>query len=123
MGTMRQKAKPILTIAITAILFAGYHMSVLRFFTVGIIGLSFTIAAYKSNSILVSMLMHFCNNLTACLVEWYQNPVTEVLNMDPVKASSPLLPAVILIGALAAVAGGYLLLDKWGKPKEIQAEM
>ena len=110
MGTLKQKAKPVVVIATVEVLFAAYHMSILRFFTVGIIGLSFTIAAYKSESIFVSMLMHFCNNLTACLVQWYPDSVLKLLNADPNVASSPLTGVALLAGALVFVTVGYLLL-------------
>ena len=115
MGTLREKAKPAVAIAITAIIFAAYHMSILRFFTVGLIGLSFTIAAYKSRSIFVSMLMHFCNNLLACLVQWY--PETAGKIFDPKLSSSNQI--LILLGSIVAVILGYLLLD--GKKKAVQA--
>ncbi|MCR5282376.1 MAG: CPBP family intramembrane metalloprotease, partial [Lachnospiraceae bacterium] len=112
MGTLRPKAKPVVVIATVAVLFAAYHMSILRFFTVGIIGLSFTIAAYRSESIFVSMLMHFCNNLTACLVQWYPDSILRLLNADPDIANSPLTGVALVAGAAVLIAAGCLLLSR-----------
>lgn len=111
MGTLKEKTKPVMAIAVTAILFAAYHMSVLRFFTVGVIGLSFTIAAYKSGSIYVSMLMHFCNNLVACLVDWYPDTIGQIETANLSDAGQTGLFFLVLIGALLAVIVGYILLD------------
>ncbi|MCR4691066.1 MAG: ABC transporter permease [Lachnospiraceae bacterium] len=109
MGTLREKAKPVTVIALTAIFFAAYHMSLLRFFTVGVIGLSFTVAAYKSRSIFLSMLMHFCNNLTAVITSWYPDKTEKLLDLDPKVLESPLTLFALLSAALGAVVVGYLL--------------
>ncbi|MCR5418369.1 MAG: ABC transporter permease [Lachnospiraceae bacterium] len=115
MGTIKEKYKPALVIAATAIIFAAYHMSILRFFTVGIIGLSFTMAAYRSRSIFVSMMMHFCNNLAACLVEWYPGRLQKLMELDPAALSSPLAVFGLFGGAAAAVLLGYYLVGFRGK--------
>ncbi|MBO4337247.1 MAG: ABC transporter permease [Lachnospiraceae bacterium] len=109
MGTLKEKQSAGFTIAVTAIIFAAYHMSILRFFTVGIIGLGFTIAAYRSRSIIVSMLMHFCNNLTAVLIGLNKEAVTDFTNSHEALLNSPLLTgAVIVLSAIFTVCGFYL---------------
>ena len=115
MGTLREKARPVIVIAVTAVLFAAYHMSLLRFFTVGLIGLSFTVAAFKSRSIFVSMLMHFCNNLLACLMQWYPDTVGKVFETDISESAQTGIVILILLGAIIAVILGYLLLDRVNK--------
>lgn len=68
MGTLKEKCKPAVAIGVTAFIFAAYHMSLIKMFTVGVIGLAITYAAYKSNSIYTSALLHFLNNGFAVFV-------------------------------------------------------
>ncbi len=111
MGTLKEKYKPVVAVLVTAVVFAVYHMSILRFFTVGVIGLSLTIAAYKSGSIFVSMTMHFLNNLAAVLISYYHDSATYESFTDTLTALTEHVGAAVLIFVIgvACAAVGFKL--------------
>lgn len=110
MGTLKNKCAGVITVLVTTLLFAAYHMSLIKMFTIGIIGFGLTYAAYKSGSIVTSMCMHFLNNLLSVLITKYPKQMQHVLPVlfkESLSASDLLLMiAVILICA----ALGLLLL-------------
>lgn len=110
MGTLKNKCAGVITVLVTTLLFAAYHMSLIKMFTIGIIGFGLTYAAYKSGSIVTSMCMHFLNNLLSVLITKYPEQMQSVLPVlfkESLSASDLLLMiAVILICA----ALGLLLL-------------
>lgn len=110
MGTLKNKCAGVITVLVTTLLFATYHMSLIKMFTIGIIGFGLTYAAYKSGSIVTSMCMHFLNNLLSVLITKYPEQMQSVLPVlfkESLSASDLLLMiAVILICA----ALGLLLL-------------
>lgn len=110
MGTLKNKCTGVIAVLVTILLFAAYHMSLIKMFTIGIIGFGLTYAAYKSGSIVTSMCMHFLNNLLSVLITKYPKQMQHVLPVlfkESLSASDLLLMiAVILICA----ALGLLLL-------------
>lgn len=110
MGTLKNKCTGMIAVLVTTLLFAAYHMSLIKMFTIGIIGFGLTYAAYKSGSIVTSMCMHFLNNLLSVLITKYPKQMQRVLPVlfkESLSASDLLLMiAVILICA----ALGLLLL-------------
>lgn len=64
-SAFRQKRRVFVAILITSIFFGVYHMSLVKFFTTTILGISLNYALYRSDSIVTSSLMHFLNNTTA----------------------------------------------------------
>ena len=110
MGTLKNKCTGVIAVLVTTLLFAAYHMSLIKMFTIGIIGFGLTYAAYKSGSIVTSMCMHFLNNLLSVLITKYPKQMQRVLPVlfkESLSASDLLLMiAVILICA----ALGLLLL-------------
>lgn len=110
MGTLKNKCTGVIAVLVTTLLFAAYHMSLIKMFTIGIIGFGLTYAAYKSGSIVTSMCMHFLNNLLSVLITKYPEQMQSVLPVlfkESLSASDLLLMiAVILISA----ALGLLLL-------------
>lgn len=110
MGTLKNKCTGVIAFLVTTLLFAAYHMSLIKMFTIGIIGFGLTYAAYKSGSIVTSMCMHFLNNLLSVLITKYPKQMQHVLPVlfkESLSASDLLLMiAVILICA----ALGLLLL-------------
>ncbi len=110
MGTLREKCKPWVAIVATTLIFAAYHMSVLKMFTISIIGLGLTVAAYMTGSIFVSMMMHFINNFTSVLISLYPEQVGKLF---PVLMKETLgvveIVVITLIGVVLAVAGWLLV--------------
>ena len=119
MGTLREKCKPWVAIVATTLIFAAYHMSLIKMFTIGIVGLGLTVAAYMTGSIYVSMLMHFINNSVSVLISLYPEQVGKIapflMEEDPSGVS---LVVVGLIGIVLAVIGWLLVKGK--KETEIE---
>jgi len=113
MGTLREKCRPWVAIAATTLIFAAYHMSLLKMFTISIIGLGLTVAAYMTGSIYVSMMMHFINNSVSVLISLYPEQVGKVVPVlmaeDPGTVS---LVVIALVGIVLAVIGLLLVKEK-----------
>ncbi len=113
MGTLREKCKPWVAIVATTLIFAAYHMSLIKMFTISIIGLGLTVAAYMTGSIFVSMLMHFINNFVSVLISLYPEQVGK---MFPVLMEESLggaeIVVVTLVGVVLAVVGWALVKGK-----------
>ena len=67
----RKKFKPVAAILIVAALFGIYHLSVVKFFTTGILGIVFCYVVYETGSIALSSLMHFINNAVSVVILYY----------------------------------------------------
>ena len=82
-------------------------------FTVGIIGLGFTFCAYYSDSIFISMLMHFLNNGLAYLMmmkpDWVKM-ISQTLEDEKMQIFDYIVFPVILFGGF--ILGIYLYSDK-----------
>ncbi|MBR3736121.1 MAG: CPBP family intramembrane metalloprotease, partial [Lachnospiraceae bacterium] len=62
-----------------ALLFGLYHMSILQFFLIGLVGIVLTYVAWKERCIWLSILMHALNNLTSLLIQQFEEPITQKL--------------------------------------------
>ena len=110
MGTLKNKCTGVIAVLVTTLLFAAYHMSLIKMFTIGIIGFGLTYAAYKSGSIVTSMCMHFLNNLLSVLITKYPKQMQHVLPVlfkESLSASDLLL---MIAAILICAALGLLLL-------------
>ena len=110
MGTLREKCKPWVTVLVTTLIFAAYHMSLIKMFTIGIVGLALTFAAYRSGSIYVSMTVHFLNNLLSVLISAYPDQLRQiapVLFEESIGTAQLCMLAVIAV--ILAAAGVWLL--------------
>ncbi len=79
MGTLKNKYKAWITIAVTTFIFAAFHMSLIKLFTIGVVGLGLTWVAYKTGSIFASMCVHFVNNLLSILISMYSEQIQKVV--------------------------------------------
>lgn len=104
MGSLREKCKPVITVLVTTLIFAAYHMSLIKMFTIGLIGLGFTLAAYKTGSIFASMCVHFCNNLLSVLMTKHPDRMKQVL---PIlfKEKMTVADVVLLVAVMVVCAG------------------
>lgn len=102
-------------IAITAILFGLYHMSLIKFIPTGLLGMLLCIVVWKTGSIYPAMLMHFINNAISVIISCYPEQVEKVLPVlykNTLSASE----ALCLCGAgLVLIGIGWLILTKAGK--------
>ncbi|MBQ8527009.1 MAG: CPBP family intramembrane metalloprotease [Lachnospiraceae bacterium] len=119
MGTLRERCRPCIAVVATTLIFAAYHMSLLKMFTISIVGLGLTAAAYMSGSIFVSMLMHFINNFLSVLISLYPEQVGKlfpVLMQESLGVTEIII--VTLIAMVSAIIGWLLLREK----KKVQTE-
>lgn len=65
-------------IAITAVLFGIYHMSLVKLIPTGLLGLVLCYMVYRADSIYPAMLMHFLNNAFSVLISCYPEKVRAV---------------------------------------------
>lgn len=112
MRSMKAKYRVSSAIAITAVLFGLYHMSLVKFIPTGLIGLLLCLVAWKADSIYPAMLMHFINNAISVIVSYYPEQVEKVL---PVFAKSTLAVSDVLClcgAGLVLVGIGWMVLVK-----------
>lgn len=110
MGTLKEKCKPAVAILVTTLIFAAYHMSLIKMFTIGIVGLGLTLVTYKTGSIIASMSVHFLNNLLSVLIAKYPGQMQKafpVLFQERLSLSDLLLLGAVVV--ICAVAGWMLL--------------
>lgn len=109
-GTLEKKYKVFHAILATGIFFGLYHMNLVKFFVVGILGCVLAYAVFKTKSIMVSIWMHFLNNLTAVILmlgqddlrKWLPFLFEENLNVGTV--------IMLLVAGVLLFAAGLLLM-------------
>ncbi len=93
---------PIAAVAVTAVLFAGYHMSPIQLLPTFTLGVLLGGLAHRADSVVPAMIAHFLNNTMAILVARRQPAVLA----DTIAAH----PNAALVGcAIASVVGVSLL--------------
>lgn len=110
MGTLKNRCRPVVTIVVTTLIFAAYHMSLIKMFTIGIVGLGLTLVTYKTGSIAASMCVHFINNLLSVLITKYPAQMQRalpVLFKDRLSVSDMLLLAAVVV--ICAAVGWMLI--------------
>ena len=111
--SMKERYRASVTIAIVAVLFGIYHMSLVKFIPTGLLGLALCYVVYKSGSIYPSMMMHFINNALSVLVTYYPERIGKIC---PIlyRESLSVSDALILSGVGLALlgVGGLLLKGK-----------
>lgn len=112
MGTLKDKYKASVAILVTTLIFAAYHMSLIKMFTIFFIGGAMCYAAYQSKSIFVSMLMHFCNNGFSVLMVKYPEVLRKIVPFLFAKELQVI--DYIVITVLIVVCGilGFYILHK-----------
>lgn len=120
MHSLKAKYRVPSAIAVTAVLFGLYHMSLVKFIPTGLIGLLLCLVAWKADSIYPAMLMHFINNAISVIVSYYPEQVEKVL---PVLAKTVLSVSDVLClcgAGLVLIGLGWMLLKKvQGKGKTV----
>lgn len=77
-GTLKDKYKPWIAIAVSALLFGAYHMNLLQFVGGAMMGIGLAYVAYKSGSIWVGALMHFINNGLSVILQYNPEFITKI---------------------------------------------
>lgn len=112
-NSMKAKYRVSMAIAIVAVLFGIYHMSLVKFIPTGLLGLVLCYVAYKTGSIYPSMMMHFLNNAASVAVSYYPEKI-ESLFPILYKESMSVSDALIFSGAglVFLGIGGVMLRGK-----------
>lgn len=116
----RKKFNITTAIIIVSALFGLYHMSLVKFFTTGLLGVAFAYVVYKSGSIFTSMLMHCINNGIAVVITFYPEAIGKILpflTKDSIDTKSRVL---LIIVAGVCVAAGLALLNLKRKESVIE---
>ncbi|HMU42849.1 MAG TPA: CPBP family intramembrane metalloprotease [Ignavibacteriaceae bacterium] len=92
--SFEMKIKPFYAALITAVFFGLYHFNPYGLLPLITLGLFFGFAAYKSNSILIPIFLHFINNLTAVVLYFIFGE--EELNNSIALSGEDLLNQLIL---------------------------
>lgn len=112
-NSMKEKYRVSVAIAIVAVLFGIYHMSLVKFIPTGLLGLVLCYVAYKTGSIFPSMMMHFINNALSVAVSYYPERIE---NIFPIlyKESMSVSDALIFsgVGLVLLGIGGVMLRGK-----------
>lgn len=110
MGTLKNRCRPTAAVLVTTLIFAVYHMSLIKMFTIGIVGLGLSLVAYKTGSIAASMCVHFINNLLSVLITKYPDQMQKafpVLFQERLTVSDMLLLGAVVM--ICAVLGWLLI--------------
>lgn len=106
----RKKFRPWQAILFTAACFGIYHLSLVKFFTTGLLGAALAYAVYKSGSIFSSALMHLINNGISVIFMYYGTELAKMfsfLGEENASASDYLILAAITL--ISGSIGIFLL--------------
>lgn len=109
-GSLKSKGNVICAVLVSSAVFGIYHMSLLKFFTTGFLGLLLCLAVEWSGSLASSIWMHIVNNAVATVLMFYSDKLCRYVPILAQEVPKPLecLTAVI-IGLVLAGIGGCLL--------------
>lgn len=109
-GSLKDKTRNIVAMLLTSAFFGIYHMSLIKFFTTSLLGLSFVFVVSETSSIACSMLMHFMNNLVSVLLakagDTLPGPLA-ILTKETYEITDYIL--LFVIGAILFVIGYFVL--------------
>ncbi len=111
MGALKQVCRPAAAVLLTAVMFAAYHLSVIRFFALLPLSIALSYAAYRTNSIYVSMVMHLINNGFSIIQERYPEAVSRALPMLAEEDLTGRSIALLIICGIVLITAGILLLN------------
>ncbi len=115
LSAAKKKFRPRVAIGIVAAMFGIYHLSLVKFFTTGLLGVALCYATYKSGSIVLSCIMHFINNAFAVVVLYYGEELQSLL---PILFKERLAVSDVLIMlsiSILCVTAGAMLVKKHPK--------
>ncbi|MFA3783721.1 type II CAAX prenyl endopeptidase Rce1 family protein [Melioribacteraceae bacterium 4301-Me] len=116
--SFEQKFKPFWSAVITALFFGLYHFNPYGLVSLVILGIYFGFAAYTSNSIFVSMFLHFLNNSIA-LTAYFIFGEEEIINTK-VELTDKVAPHAINLFALIVIFSFFIYyIKKYYKKTEL----
>lgn len=111
-GTLKNKKIPMLaTMIITAVVFAAYHMNMLQFIYVTIMGIIMSYIIFNSKSIFTTVLFHLINNSFSVVLSYKPELVSNVKFLQD-ELLSPKEIIIMLTIAFALLILGFLISDR-----------
>ena len=121
LGALEHKYEASVAVVACGLLFGLYHMSILQFILIGLVGIVLTYVAWKEQCIFLSILMHALNNLTSLLIQQYEEEVTKALPFLADDLSAGTAFGMVAVGVVLMVLGYFVL--NGGKAKKTAAEV
>lgn len=110
-------------VAVTAVLFGLFHMSLVKFVPTGLLGLVLCLVVWRTGSIYPAMLMHFLNNMVSVAIMYYPDEVGSVFPAF-LKSGLTFSEVMGLIGTGLVLAGiGVAVLWKAGRENRKESGM
>lgn len=111
------KLKPFWAILITSIFFGVYHFNPYGLIPLIGLGFYFGFAVYMSDSILVSMSLHFLNNFAAIIIFFFAGRSDVISSNKPVDLGSSITIFVILLALFSGVI--YMIINYYKNLKKV----
>ena len=111
LAAAKKRLRPAAAILISGAVFGIYHLSVVKFFTTGLLGILFCYVVYRTGSIFLTALMHFLNNAVAVVVMFYPETMEQMLPFLFGESYSAASMGVIALAGAICLAGGLWLLN------------
>lgn len=109
----RKRLRPAAAIIISGAVFGIYHLSLVKFFTTGLLGVLFCYVVYRTGSIFLTALMHFLNNAVAVFVLFYPEKMERLFPfLFHENPSAAEVCALVAVGVVCLGAGLWLLNPK-----------
>ena len=114
-GTLKNKKIPIAaTMIITAVVFAAYHMNLLQFIYVTIMGLIMSYMIYNSKSIFITVLFHLINNSFSVFLTYHPEFAGKVSFFTKSKFTLTESISYAVVGIALLVLGFFISDNKIG---------
>lgn len=111
-GGLKSKGNIMAAVFISSAIFGIYHMSLLKFFTTGLLGLILCIAVECSGSLLSSIWIHICNNAFSVILMFYEESL-ETYFPALIKETPEISDYMIMAAfGIIFIAAGFFLLYK-----------
>lgn len=112
-----KRLRPAAAILIGGAVFGIYHLSFVKFFTTGILGILFCYVVYRTKSILLTSLMHFLNNAVSVVAIFYPERMQRLLPVLFQESLDVGEALVLVIAGTVCMAGGLFLCTRTSKER------
>lgn len=114
----RKRLRPAAAILISGAVFGVYHLSLVKFFTTGLLGILFCYVVYRTGSIFLTALMHFLNNAVAVCVLFYPELMERLFPILFRESLSVIEVCLLVAVGVVCLAAGLWLLKPQSTVKE-----
>ncbi|MCR5251486.1 MAG: ABC transporter permease subunit [Lachnospiraceae bacterium] len=116
LSALEHKYKGAVAVVFTGLIFGAYHMSLLQFLLIAPLGILLSYVVWKEGGIVLSILIHFLNNLSSLLLEQYGESLQDVLPFLKEEQPGAATAAGLFMAGFVLLSAGLLLLRKKAQP-------